>query len=105
MVTRRRNIAFERDVTRLAAKGVANPTELIDHAEARAHRLCGEYVDHPMLVLERGGDVAHIREELVDTRNYLVWWLEENLEDERVPDVQAALRHVILAYDLINDDA
>lgn len=102
--TRRRNIDFERDVTHLCAKGVCDPSELIEHAESRAQRLSGEYVSDPMLVTMTRDRPFEAREELVDSRNHLVWWLEDHLDDPTVGRKQDALRLIILAYQLLGDE-
>jgi hypothetical protein len=41
------------------------------------------------------------KEELADCRNYLVWWLEENMGDDDAPGVLLSLTHVLLAYDAL----
>ena len=93
-----RNIPLERGTTRLAAKGVADPEPIIEHAETRAHNQSGEYVADP----------GKVRAELADARNYLVWWLTELActgqgDSPAGVDMQRALRHVIIAYQLLSD--
>lgn len=102
--TRRRNLKFERDITHHCARGVADPSELIEHAEARAGgRLSGEYVTDPMLVATDRDRSHDVLEELADARNHLVWWLEHNLDEPTVRYKQAALRHIILAYQQLGE--
>lgn len=104
--TRRRNIQFERDITHHCARGVVDPAELIEHAEARAGgHLSSEYVTDPMLVRTDVDEIHDASEELADARNRLVWWLEHNLNDPTVHFKQNALRHIILAYQQLGVEA
>jgi len=100
-MTRPRNINYEREATREAARGVCDPSPLIEFSEARASCLSGEYVTDPMLVAQGRDRVRDAKEELSDCRNHLVWWLEENHGDEKAHDAFFALRHILLAYDLL----
>lgn len=100
---RQRNLLFERDITRKCAEGVADPTGLIQHAETRARTLSQEYVHHPELVQVGRDRIQDVREELADARNHLCWGLEEHLEDGHVRRWQIALRHIILAYQALED--
>lgn len=100
-MSRPRNMEYEREATREAARGVVDPTPLIEFSEVRACRLSGEYVTDPMLVAQGRDRRRDAREELSDCRNHLVWWLEENHGDDRAHDAFLALRHVALAYDLL----
>ena len=102
-----RNIPLERGTTRLAAKGVADPDPIIEHAETRAHNQSGEYVADPGKVAPKDW-LREIRAELADARNYLVWWLTELActgqgDSPAGVDMQRALRHVIIAYQLLSD--
>ena len=104
-MTRQRDIESERDLTRHAAAGVADPADLIEQAEFRAATLSGEYVLEPGLVA-LGRDRLHdAREELLDCRNHLVWWLQDDVESEHRQRVCAALREVVLAFELLRADA
>lgn len=105
--TRRRNLDFERDFTKHAAKGVADATVLVEHSENRAASLSGDYVSDPMLV-QGGKDLAReIREEIADARIYACW-LGEDLQaaddDEGAHRAMMALRHLVLAYNLLLDE-
>jgi hypothetical protein len=102
--TRLRNLEFERDITQHCAKGVCDPSDLIEHAESRAQRLSGEYVTDPMLVARHRDRPLDVREELADARNHLVWWLEDHLDDPTLNHKQEALRLIILAYQLLGDE-
>jgi hypothetical protein len=104
VTTRRRNIEFERDITHHAAKGVADPTALIEHAETRAKTLSGEYVSDFMQVASDRNRPRDVTEELADARNHLVWWLEDNLETDGCERKLWALRHICLAYELLRED-
>lgn len=105
--TRRRNLDFEREFTEHAAKGVADPSVLIAHSEARAATLSDAYVSDPMLV-QGGKDLAReMREELADSRVYGCWLGEERQaagDDEGAHRAMQALRHIILAYNLLLDE-
>ena len=102
--TRLRNVEFEREITRFAVKGLnVDPEPLITFAEARIATHHAEYVADPRLVSTAGDRIRDAREEAADLRNYLVWWLEENLEDERRSDREKALRHVCLLFDLLGE--
>jgi hypothetical protein len=95
---RPRNLQFERDVTEQAARGYVDPRSLICHAETRARSLCGEYVTNPMLVLQGRDRILDVREELVDARNHIVWWLEDNLDDPTAAQKLHALQLICIAY-------
>lgn len=104
--TRRRNVELEREFTREAAKGIVDPTALIEFSEARIMRLCGKYVDDPAYV-RMGRDRLHdMREELSDCRNHGVFWQEENIgvDEDQERRVAQAQRHVAIAYDLLLDE-
>lgn len=101
--TRHRNLAFERDVTHEAARGYVDPAALIAHAETRALALSGEYVPDPMLVRIDRDRPRDVREELVDARNHLVWWLEDNLEHPTAAQKLYALRLICLAHNVLLD--
>lgn len=101
-----RSIEFERGATEQAAKGVMDPSRLIQHAETRAHSLSGEYVRNPMHVAGGRDRRRETREELADARNHLLWDTQHYLGDEdRVHRNMIALRHVCLAYRALTDDA
>lgn len=107
MGTRRRSLDFERGFTELAAKGVANHEPIRIHAESRALRLSGEYVPDPMLVQTGRNRLRDVREELADARNHLCWLAEERQaagDDDGAHAAAQALRHVILAYDVLRED-
>ena len=101
--TCRRNIDFEREITREAARGVVDPTPLIEFSEARCNRLSGEYVSDPSR-RRANIDLRESREEAADLRWYLACWLEDNPEHEKRQDIFLALRHLTLLYDLLLDD-
>lgn len=98
---RRRSLDVEREITREAGRGYIDPTALITHAETRANRLHAEYVTDPMLVAADRDRLQEAKEELADMRNHLVWWLEENPDDDRRQHAFASLRHALIAYDLL----
>ncbi|MGH2866199.1 MAG: hypothetical protein ACRDNK_01340 [Solirubrobacteraceae bacterium] len=101
---RERNLLTEQDITRHAAQGVADPSGLIRHAEARARSLSGEYVHRPELVQQGRDRILDAKEELADCRNHLVWWLEDHMEESRERrHALVALRHIVLAYSLLED--
>lgn len=96
--TRRRNLDFERDITYHAVRGVITPDEFVAHAEERANGLSSEYVTDPMLVQEGRDRIEDVREELLDARNHIVWWLERNTAHPLVPARLRALKRIVLAY-------
>lgn len=101
---RQRDLDLEREITRHAARGYANPERIIEIAEFRASSASGEYVTDPML-LAPGKDWVHeAREELVDARNYLTWWLCENVGNELAESRLRALRCVLLAFQELEDE-
>lgn len=102
--TRRRNVAFEREVTEHAAHGAVDPKVLIRRSERRAASLSGEYVKDSMDVALGRDRLLDTREELEDARNHLVWWLEENPEHEKTHDALIALRFFALGYDRLLED-
>jgi hypothetical protein len=74
---------------------------LIAFAETRINEHSRQYVENSMLVSLRN----HIREaleEAADLRNYLVWFIQENEGTEEAHDAFLALRHLLLAYDLLS---
>ena len=98
--TRPRDVASEREITREAARGVVDPEPLIAFSEVRISEHSHQYVKDSMLVSLRN----HIREateEAADLRNYLVWFIQENEGTEDAHDAFLALRHLLLAYDLL----
>lgn len=102
---RRRSLAYEREATREAARGLADPTSIIHHAESRSLRLSSEYVTDPMLVSITRDRVDDVREELADARNHLVWWLEEHHADHPLaPQRLEALGLIVLAYEKLADE-
>ena len=99
-----RSMEFERGVTEQAAKGVVDPSGLIEHAEIRARSLSGEYVSDPMLIAAGRDRRRDVREELADARNHLLWDTQAHLEDEdRAHENLIALRHICLAYSLLEE--
>jgi hypothetical protein len=100
-MTRRRSIQFEREATKEAARGYCDPLPIVEFSETRITRLSGEYVPDPMLVKVGRDKRRDAKEELADCRNYLVWWLEENMGDDDAPGVLLSLTHVLLAYDAL----
>lgn len=91
-------LEVEREATEEAARGVADPTALIQHSETRAKVLSGEYVDDPMLIKPGKDRPREVREELSDARNHLVFHFQEHPEDERNHRYLLALRYIALAY-------
>ena len=104
MSTRPRNLDLEREITHQACRGFADPTALIVHAETRALRLSGEYVDDAMLVRSDRDRPTDVREELADARNHLVWWIEDNTDHPTIDAKLGALRFIGLAYQALQDD-
>jgi hypothetical protein len=102
--TRHRNIESEREVTREAARGVVDPSALIEFSEVRAFSLSGEYVEDAMLVALGRDRLRDAKEEISDCRNHLVWHIQENPGMEKSHDALLALRHMCLAYDLLIRD-
>lgn len=103
--TRPRDLESEGQLIRDAAKGVTDPEPLIAFAQGRANKLSGPYVPDPMLVRTDVNQPREIREELADGANRLVWWLQDQPELGRSADRRrAALRHLVIAYDLIASD-
>lgn len=100
--SRPRNVELEREFTREAARGVCDPSALIQYAEARA----GQRREYGQTTLVLGGRdlLQEARAELADGRNYLVWWLEDHVGDDQAPDVLIALRFLALAYDRLLED-
>lgn len=103
MPTTRRNLEFEREMTRAASRTVADPETLIMHAEARSMR-AQDYVGDMMQIRLDRDERKYAREEAADLRNYIVWWLQRNPEHEDVDDMTAALRHTAILYQLLQDE-
>ena len=100
-----RSLEFERGVTHQAAKGVVDPSRLIEHAENRARVLSGEYVRDPMHIAPGKDRLREAREEAADMRNHLIWAMQERIEDEDFAHrARFALRHICLAYDLLTEE-
>ena len=99
----RRNLVLERQITEEACRGAVDPESFIEHAEARAQTLSGEYVDDPMLIKEGRNRVLDAREEAVDARNHLVFWFQEHPEAYERELVLEALKHFALAYEILRD--
>lgn len=94
---RLRNRELERELTEHAAHGVCDPSGLVEFSQARA--------DWQGSRLTLGRDWLHeAREELADCCNYLCWWLEDHLGDERAGVVAGALREVCVAFDRLSAD-
>ncbi len=103
--SRLRDLEYEREITHEAARGVVDPSALIEFAETRAGgSLSGEYVSNAQLVTLTRDRIRETQEELADARNHVVWWLEANPGHAKSHDVFLALRHVTLAYDLLIRD-
>ena len=98
----RRNLELEREITEEAGRGACSVTRLVEHAEVRALRLSGDYVDDPMLIRPGRDRLLDAREEAADARNHLVFWMQEHLGDERSQDALIALRFFALAYDWLD---
>jgi hypothetical protein len=100
---RRRSVQFEREVKKEAARGFVDPSSLIEFSEFRASQP-REYGD-PDYVHPGRASLHEARCEMADGSNYLTWWLEDNvhLDDERKERVFEALRHVMIAYDLLEE--
>lgn len=100
-----RNIPLEREFTYEATKGLdVDPWRAIVHAETRARTLSHEYVSNPRLILTGRDRVHDVREEIVDARNHIVFWFQEHLDEvgsEQAHDMQIALRHLLLAYEVL----
>lgn len=104
--TRRRVLESEREITREAGRGIVDSSALIEFSETRAGgALSNSYVDDPGLVNLGRDRLRDTREELSDARNHVVWHIQENPGTEKSHDALEALRHILLAYDLlIRDD-
>lgn len=101
---RPRNVELERQLTEQAARNHCDPEPLIRHAETRAMRLSGEYVEDPMLVREDRDRPRDVREELADARNHLVWWMEDHIGDEEIQqDGLNALTAITVAYSCLRE--
>ena len=100
-----RDITLERDLTKHAARGLADPSPLITHAETRAgSHLSAEYVPDPMLIAADRDRIREVREELADARNHLVWWLIANVDHDLAPQRLGALQAICLAYQRLAED-
>lgn len=100
--TIRRDLSLERRLTREAARGVVDASELIDFAEARAQMLASAYVSDPLTIKLGLSRPCEIREELEDARNHAVFLAQEReLSEDEARDVQIAQRHIAIAYDVI----
>lgn len=101
----RRVLETERELTRMAAKGIVDPEPLITHSETRCQQLSGEYTPDPMLLATGRDFKRDAREEAADLRSYVVFWLQENPESEDRQQMFFALRHCCILYDLLKEDA
>ena len=90
---RPRNTRFERMVTRMAAS--IKVDSLNRMAEARADKF-GPLRPKPCRDLRR-----EVMEELADARNYLVWWIQEETNDEARMRAATALRGVCEAWEAL----
>lgn len=96
----RRSLEFERGVTEQAARGAVDPSRLIQHAEQRIQLHSGGYTRDPMRVAPGRDLLRDAREELADARNYVLWAMQERLEDEDLcHELLIGLRFIALAYD------
>lgn len=101
-MSRLRNLDFEHEVTREAARGAVDPADLSHYAELRAQQDHGYGLANE--VREGVNWLHEARAELADCRNYFCWWLEENVGDERAPEILIALRFVALAFDRLKEN-
>lgn len=108
----RRDLEFEREITRQAAKGLVDPERLIVHSETRCIELSGEYTPDPMQMAPDRDFLRDALEECADLKSYLVFWLQTHVNDrgqdgdvdERRRNVFLALRHTTLLYDLLSEN-
>ena len=100
--TRPRDLERERLITREASSPYVDPTAFIYYAEKRSQTLSDEYVDDPMFVRTDRDRLEDVREELLDARNHLVWWLEDHTDDYRVADALDALRGIVAIYQTLS---
>lgn len=89
---RDRNPEVERDIIEQAARGILDPTELLERMDTRAASLSSEYVrDAGSVALDRDRP-REVREEAEDAFNHARWWLEDHLEHPRAQKRSASLR-------------
>lgn len=101
---RPRNLELEREIIRHAARGLCDPSRLIQHAEARTGgSLACQYVADPMTVAPRD-HLREAREELPDAAIRLAWWLEENPGHDAAERVLDSLRSICVAYDRLTEE-
>ena len=96
-LARPRNIASERAILRDVCRGLINPDEFIRASEARAREFGEHYGTVDEVTLGRDL-VQEAINELLDARNYITWWIEDNPDDPTVPEKQAALLALCVAY-------
>lgn len=77
----RRNLDLEVELIRKATRGFAEPSALIEHCQARALHLSGEYVDDPMTIAPGMERKRQMREELADFVNHALFLAQENPEE------------------------
>lgn len=96
VLSRPRNLDFERQAINHVAKGLADPEPLWNHMMARSSRTSYTPQDRVRVGIDwlREG-----KNELPDCVNYWTWWLEENLEHPDREHLERALQYVVLAYD------
>ena len=100
-----RSLEFERGVTQQAARGAVDPSRLISHAEQRINAASASYTRDPMQVAPGRDLMRDVREELADARNYALWAMQQNLEDEDFcHEALIGLRFIALAYERFSRD-
>ena len=100
-----RSLRIERQFVEEAARGVCDPSALIEHAQMRALHLSGEYVIDPMTIRPKVDRKRERREELVDFVNHCLFDAEEHPEDmELWQELQILVRGAALLYDRLLED-
>lgn len=102
-VTIVRDVYRERAWTMEACRGVTDPSHLIELSERRAaSSLSSPYVSDPMTLRAGMDRPREAREEALDLRNHVVFWMQERgLSPEDEHDALIVLRHVAIAYDVL----
>lgn len=100
-----RTLQLEETIVREASRGYVDPDRLIGHAQARARRLSGEYVDdwrhiQPGMDRPRGA-----MEEAVDGVNHLTFHIQEHPDDPANPEYLLAVQDFARAYERIRKAA
>jgi hypothetical protein len=96
-----RSLDLEDTIVREACRGFVDPDRLIAHAQGRAQRLSGEYVENWRHIRPGLDRPREAMEEPVDAVNHLAFHIQEHPEDPANPEYLLAIQDLARAYERI----